>query len=150
MIRKIIRIITDPDYRFMRNAVRGRYNLMPDDEYLTRMYKAKVGRSLDLTNPQTFNEKLQWLKIHDRRPVYTTMVDKLSAKEYVAERIGEKYLIKTLGVWDEFDQIDFNALPSQFVLKCTHDSGGIVICRDKSQLDMDAARQKIEKSLHRN
>ena len=150
MIKKIVRIITDSDYRFRRNAMLGRYDSMPDDEYLTRLYKAKVGRPLSLSNPITLNEKLQWLKIHDRKPIYTTMVDKLSAKQFVADRIGDKYLITTLGVWESFNQIDFKSLPRQFVLKCTHDSGGIVICRDKANLDIDNAKQKIERSLGRN
>ena len=150
MINKIVRIITDPDYRFKRNAALGRYDSMPDAEYLTRLYRAKVGRSLNLNSPNSFNEKLQWLKIHDRRPIYTTMVDKLAAKQFVADRIGDKYLIKTLGVWERFDQIDFSSLPRQFVLKCTHDSGGLVICRDKTNLDIDDAKQKIERSLGRN
>lgn len=150
MIRKLLRIIIDPDYRFKRNAMLGHYDSMPDDEYLTRLYRAKVGRPLNLNNPQTFNEKLQWLKIHDRKPIYTVMVDKLAAKDFVAERVGQKYLIRTLGVWNHFDEIDFSSLPNQFVLKCTHDSGGLVICRDKSNLDIAEVRTKIETSMSRN
>lgn len=150
MIRKVLQIATNTDYRFQRNAALGRYQSMSDEEYLTRLYKAKMGRTLNLNNPQTFNEKLQWLKIHDRKPIYTSMVDKLEAKDFVAERIGEKYIIKTLGVWNRFDQIDFDSLPNKFVLKCTHDSGGVVICRDKSKFDIAAAKKKIESSLARN
>ena len=100
---------------------------MPDELYLRMVFKDAVGYTLDLEKPKTFNEKLQWLKLYDRKPEYTRMVDKYEAKKYVAERIGEEYVIPTLGVWDSFDEIDFDKLPEQFVLKCTHDSGGLVI-----------------------
>lgn len=109
-----------------------------------------MGYSLNLKNPKTFNEKLQWLKINNRNPEYTTMVDKYAVKKYIAEKIGPEYIIPTLGVWDSFNEIDFDALPDQFVLKCTHDSGGLIVCHDKSKLDMDAVRKKIETSLSNN
>lgn len=121
-----------------------------DEKYLKLRFKDRMGYKLNLKNPKTFSEKLQWLKLYDRKPEYTRMVDKYEAKKYVAERIGEGYIIPTLGVWDSFDEIDFDALPDQFVLKCTHDSGGLVICRDKSKLDIETARAKIERSLKRN
>lgn len=101
-------------------------------------------KKLNLKTPQTFNEKLQWLKIYDRKPIYTTMVDKYEVKNYVADKIGDEYIIPTLGVWDSFDEIDFDSLPDQFVLKCTHDSGGLVICKDKSKLNKEKAKKKIE------
>lgn len=125
-------------------------HILPDKLYVCIAYRVRVGKKLNLKNPQTFNEKLQWLKLYDRNPIYTTMVDKYEAKKYVAECIGEQYIIPTLGVWEQFDDIDFDALPKQFVLKCTHDSGGVVICRDREKLDIEAARKKIEKSLKRN
>lgn len=106
-----------------------------------------MGKRLNLDCPVTFNEKLQWLKLHDRKPEYTTMVDKYEAKKWVADRIGGGYVIPTLGVWEHFDEIDFDKLPNQFVLKCTHDSGGLVICKDKIALDKTAAREKIERCL---
>lgn len=124
--------------------------LIPDKLYLKLVYRIRMGKKLDLKNPQTFSEKLQWLKLHDRKPIYTTMVDKYEAKKYVAERIGEQYIIPTLGVWNHFDEIDFDKLPDQFVLKCTHDSGGLVIVRDKKKFDRRAAKKKIEGSLKRN
>lgn len=129
---------------------KGFFNWMSDEMYLKMRYKKKLGRKLDLDNPHTYNEKLQWLKLHDRRPEYTMMVDKYEAKKYVADRIGEQYIIPTLGVWNSFDEIDFDTLPNQFVLKCTHDSGGLVICKDKKVFDRDAARKKINKSLANN
>ena len=114
------------------------------------MYKVYMGHSLDLLHPRTFNEKLQWLKIHDRNPLYTSLVDKYEVKQYVADRIGEKYIIPTLGIWGHFDDIDFSALPNRFVLKCTHDSGGVVICKDKEKLNKKVAKNLLEKCLKRN
>ncbi|MCH8571897.1 hypothetical protein LSI54_11105 [Nesterenkonia sp. AY15] len=97
-----------------------------------------------------FSEKLQWLKLHDRRSIYTTMVDKYEVKNWISNRIGESYVVPNLGVWDSFDQIDLDTLPEQFVLKCTHDSGGLAICNDRDTFDVTAAWEKIEKSLARN
>lgn len=120
---------------------------LSDKTYVGMQFHIAHGYKLDIKHPRTFSEKLQWLKLYDRKPEYTTMVDKYAVKKYVADRIGEEYIIPTLGVWDSYDEIDFDNLPDKFVLKCTHDSGGLVICRDKKTLDMDAARKKIEKSL---
>lgn len=126
------------------------YSIIGDKLYLKLAYWARMGKKLNLKNPQTFNEKLQWLKLNDRKPIYTTMVDKYEAKKYVADIIGGEYIIPTLGVWDKFEDINFDKLPDQFVLKCTHDSGGLVICKDKSNLDLQSARKKINKSLKNN
>lgn len=123
---------------------------IPDDKFLKMKYYMRMGKKLNLKNPQTYNEKLQWLKLYDRNPEYTKMVDKYEVRKYISEKIGEEYLIPILGVWDSFDEIDFDKLPNQFVLKCTHDSGGLVICKDKSKLDVSAAREKINKSLKFN
>jgi len=124
--------------------------LLPDKVYLSVMYLYTMGREMHWDNPQTFNEKLQWLKVYDRKYEYTVMVDKFLAKKYAADKIGEEYIIPTLGAWERFEDIDFDTLPNQFVLKCTHDSGGLVICRDKSKFDKKEARKKIEKCLNRN
>lgn len=123
---------------------------IPDRIYLKHRFKSIMGRRLNLKNPKTFNEKLQWLKLYNRNPEYTVMVDKYAAKKYIAERIGGKYIIPTIGVWNSFDEIDFDSLPNQFVLKCTHDSGGLVVCADKSELDIERAKRKIEQSLKQN
>lgn len=149
-LNALYKVITNKDYRFLILAGQGFYDNMDDEAYLKRKYKACMGKELNLDSPRTFNEKLQWLKLHDRKPEYTMMVDKYAVKKYVADIIGEKYIIPTLGVWNHFDEIDFDKLPNQFVLKCTHDSGGLVICKDKDKLDLKAARQKIEKSLKQN
>lgn len=123
---------------------------MPDSMYLKLRYRSRIKKRLNLKNPKTFNEKIQWLKLHDRNPEYIKLVDKYAVKEYVASIIGEQYIIPTLGVWDTFGEIDFDTLPNKFVLKCTHDSGGVVICEDKSTFDVDNAREKLEKSLKKN
>ena len=109
--------------------------LFPDKLYLTLLFRFKMGYWIDWKKPKTFSEKLQWLKMYDRKPEYTTMVDKYTVKEYVTNIIGEEYIIPTLGIWNKFEEIDFSKLPNQFVLKCTHDSGGIVICKDKNKFD---------------
>lgn len=150
MSKSIKNFLENPGLLFISLGHRGWFHWMDDETYLKIAYRIKMGKKLNLDPPVTFNEKLQWLKLHDRRPEYTTMVDKYEAKKWVAERIGEEYIIPTLGVWNHFDEIDFDALPNQFVLKCTHDSGGLVICRDKSKLDKVAARKKIETCLKHN
>ena len=111
-------------------------NWMPDKPYLQIFYYAEFGKFIDFKNPKTFNEKLNWLKLYYRRPDLITLVDKYEVKKYIADKIGEQYVIPTLGVWDKFEDINFNELPNQFVLKCTHDSGGLVVCKDKSKLNL--------------
>ena len=143
-MKKIIRKINNKLF------VKGFYNYLSDEEYLKKKYKNKFGIELDLNNPITFNEKLQWLKIHDRKDLYTKMVDKYEAKKYVEGLIGKEYIIPMLGIYENFDEINFNELPDKFVIKCTHDSGGLVICDDKFKLNIKKARRKINKSLRKN
>lgn len=121
-----------------------------DEEFLRRKFRENTGRELNLDNPQTYNEKMQWMKLYNRKPEYTQMVDKYGARQYVAEKLGEEYLIPLLGVWDSPDDIDFRALPNQLVLKCTHDCGGLVICRNKAKLNIPAAKKKLAISLRNN
>lgn len=142
--------VFDKKSRFTILSTRGFYNRLSDEEYLEKQYRVIFHRELDLKNPKTFNEKLQWIKLYDRKPIYTTMVDKYEAKNYISNIIGEDYLIPTLGVWERFEEIDFSNLPNEFVLKCTHDSGGLIICRDKNTLDYDSTRKKINASLRNN
>ena len=120
---------------------------IPDKMYLRMKYLLRLGKILNLKNPQTFNEKIQWLKLYGRKPIDTILADKYAVKKYISKTIGSEYVIPLLGVWNKFDDIDFDKLPDRFVLKCTHDSGGIVICKDKNKLDIPAARKKINKSL---
>ena len=124
--------------------------IFPDRLFLKILFRLRMGYRLRLDNPQTFSEKLQWLKLYDRKPEYTQMVDKVGAKEYVSNIIGEEYIIPTIGVWNRVEDIDFDKLPNQFVLKCSHDSGGIVICSDKSKLNIGAAKAKLKKGLRRS
>lgn len=114
------------------------------------LYKLQTGQTLNLDNPQTFNEKIQWLKVYDHNPLYTTLVDKQAVKGWVADKIGKEYVIPTLGVWNSFDEIDFDTLPSQFVLKCTHDSGSVCICQDKNTFDKQAAKIQLTQALKRS
>lgn len=149
-MKKIIKFIFNSEYRFLVKGANGYYKEMSDEEYLKKKFKALMGYPLNLDNPTTFNEKLQWLKLYNRRDEYTTMVDKYAAKKYVADIIGEQYIIPTLGVWDKYDDINFDSLPNQFVLKCTHNSGGIVICQDKTTFNKLSAKREIQKALKGN
>ena len=126
--------------------------MFPDKLYLKLLYRIKMGFSLNLRNPQRFSEKLQWLKLYDRKPIYTQMVDKIAAKSYVANIIGEEYIIPTLGVWNHFDDIDFDKLPDSFVLKTNHGGGstGVIVCRDKAKLDKQKSKMRMEQSLKKS
>ena len=122
-----------------------------DKAYIKKKYKKELGEKLNLKNPITFNEKLQWLKLYDRNPLYTKLVDKYRVREYIAEKLGEEYLIPLLWVGDDPDDINFDALPNQFVLKCNHNSGkGMCICRDKSTLDYSVVKRELRKGLEEN
>lgn len=136
-------------FKFM--ARKGMVNWMPDKFYLSLMFRAVTGKRLNLHEPKYFNEKLQWLKLYDRNPLYTLLVDKVKAKEYVAEKIGKQYIIPTLGVWESADDIDFNTLPDRFVIKCNHNSGkGMYICKDKSKMDENKVREGLRQGLKEN
>lgn len=148
-IKRIIRVLKQP-IRIIRYLGMNNYISIDDEIFLKISYKCAFNKKLNLDNPQTFNEKLQWLKLYDRNPKYTKMVDKYEVKEYVSNIIGKQYIIPTLGVWDKFENIDFEKLPNQFVLKCTHDSGGIVICKDKNKFNYKDAERKINECLKRN
>lgn len=124
--------------------------LMPDRLFVSLKYRKAFGKSPDLKNPKTFNEKLCWLKLHDHNPLYTQMVDKYEAKKYAESIIGSKHIIPTYGVWDRAEDIDFDSLPDKFVMKATHDSGRVIICHDKSKLDLAWAREEMRKSLKRD
>lgn len=144
--KKIKKVIKNPLWMIAFLNNRG-IHLLKDKIYLRLLYKLEMGDKLDIQNPKTFNEKLQWLKLYDRNPEYTKMVDKYEAKKYVSNIIGEEYIIPTLGVWEKFEEIDFNLLPNQFVLKCTHDSGGLIICKDKNILNIKSSKKLINKCL---
>lgn len=125
------------------------FKWLPDKMYLELLYFFKLGKKLNLKDPKTFTAKLQWLKLYNRHPEYTKMVDKYEVKNYVSEILGKDYIIPTLGVWEKFSDINFDELPSKFVLKTTHGGGsvGVVICKDKALLNMDNAKKNIEESF---
>ena len=124
--------------------------LWPDKLYLKLRFFFNYGYTLNLKDPKGFNEKCQWLKLYYRRPEYSEMVDKFTAKQWAGQRIGEEHVVPTYGIWNHFDDIDFESLPNQFVLKCTHDSGSNVVCRDKTHFDMKGAKKKLESALRKN
>ena len=134
----------------IRKALLSRMHFLPDKMSIKMMFRVCMGYHIDLNKPVTYNEKLQWLKLYDHKDIYTTMVDKCEVKKYIANVIGKEYIIPTLGVYDNFDDIDFDKLPSQFVIKCTHDSGGLIICKNKKVFDKKVVRKKINKCLKKN
>lgn len=150
LLKKILIFIFNKEKRTIFLAQHGFYKNLDDEKFLKKQFKNVFKYELNLDNPRTYNEKLQWLKLYDRIDEYTDLVDKYKVKKIVSEIIGEEYIIPTLGVWKNFEEIDFTKLPNQFVLKCTHDSGGLVICTDKSKFNIKKARKKIQKSLNNN
>lgn len=124
--------------------------LIPDRPYLQMMYYVNMGKKLNLKNPVGYNEKLNWLKLYDRKDIYSKMADKYEVRGIVKDKIGEEYLIPLLGVWDCSQDIDFDKLPNQFVLKCTHDSESVVICRDKSSFDRETAIKQLSAAMKIN
>lgn len=149
-INKLKRFIIDRDYRFVVLSSNRFLNFVNDEYYLKRIFKIYLGYDLNLKNPRTFNEKIQWLKINDHNPLFTKLVDKYEAKLFVSQIIGNDKIIPTLFLYGGVNDIDFEKLPSQFVLKATHDSGGLVICRDKECLDIPSSLDKLKNSLDRN
>lgn len=150
MISSALKYIFDKNYRFEFNALSGFYNHLEDKEYLEKLYAAKMHKPLNLSNPETFNEKLNWLKLYDRKKIYTSMVDKYEAKNYVSKLIGDKYVVPLIGVWNSFDEIDIDCLPNQFVLKTTHGCGGMCICKDKNTFDFSHAKKVLNRALRKN
>lgn len=124
---------------------------LSDEEFLRKKYEENVGKNLNLDNPQTYNEKIQWLKLHDRNPLYTELVDKYAVKKYVEEKIGSLHVIPVIGgPWKDASEIDFDSLPDQFVLKCNHDCGSVIVCKDKSKLDQEKTRKRLNDALQVN
>ena len=150
IFQKIHRVKNNPWSLFLLLFNRNKLNWLNDNAYIKLNFRASQGRKLNLENPESFNEKLQWLKLFDHNPLYTILVDKYEVKKYVDDIIGQKYVIPTYGVWDSFEEIDFSLLPDKFVLKCTHDSGGNAIVRDKSKMNLSKIEEKINHSLSVN
>ena len=149
-MNKIIKYIKKPSNVLLYLMNKNFFKWIPDEKYITIKYKLEMNQKLNLKEPKTFNEKLQWLKLYDRNPEYTKMVDKYEAKKYVADIIGQEYIISTLGVWDKFEDIEFDKLPKQFVLKPTHTSGNVFICKDKEKINYKQLKRMVNKWLKRN
>lgn len=147
---KLEKLFKDPYYVFGRYLKKNFPKLMSDKYFLKVLWMQCNGYELNLDKPQTFNEKLQWLKLHDRKPLYPTLVDKLLVKDWVASKIGVEYIIPTLEVYYSVNDIELQTLPDQFVLKCNHDSGNVVICRDKSKFSFESAKRELKKALDSN
>lgn len=145
MVGRIKFFLSHPKESIRFHVLRIPY--LPDKLRIKIVWRQWMDYPLNLNNPKTYNEKLQWLKLYDRNPLYTQLVDKYAVKDYVAQIIGPQYIIPTLAVWDDVDDIDLSILPNQFVLKTTHDSGGVCICRDKSSFDLSKAKEKLNKSI---
>lgn len=135
--------ITHP--RLLAGYILNKYasRISDDRKYIKWKYWLTFGEKCDLDNPKTFQEKLQWIKLNDRKEIYHQMVDKYDAKKFIKEKVGEEYVIPTLGIWERFEDIDFDSLPNQFIIKNTHDSGTYFICKDKSQLDIKEVRKRL-------
>lgn len=148
----LIKCIVDKPFRYQVFIQKGLWNNMDDKKYIQRQFYAryKGKRKLDLDNPKTLCEKLNWLKLYDRKPYYTNMVDKYLVKEKIASICGREHVIPTIGVWDRFEDINFSELPEQFVIKCTHDSGSVILCKNKEEFDYENAKKKIESQMNKN
>lgn len=149
-IQSALQMLKSDRSTFMAAIIQNFFGWLPDKTYLQLLYRFKMSHKLDLNHPKTFTEKIQWLKLYNRKPEYTFMVDKYAVKKYVADIIGEKYIIPTLGVWDKPEDIDWDALPNEFVLKTTHGggSGGVVICKDKKTFDRNKAILTLRDSMN--
>lgn len=155
MLDKVKKAITHPGsvvksikYRYLNSSFGEK---MSDERYLKKKYRLFMNKKLNLNDPKTFNEKLQWLKLYNRKPEMVMMADKYLAREYIAKELGEEYLIPLIGVWDDPNQIDFDALPEKFVLKCNHNSGlGMCICKDKTKLDISKTKNELKQGLEQD
>jgi len=150
LFSRMLNCVRHPHRLALSLISRGYLNWLPDRPYVKLQYWGTFGKRLNLKHPVDYCEKLQWIKLYDRQSEYTRMVDKFTAKDFAAERIGAEHIIPTLGVWDRVEDIDFDALPERFVLKTTHDSGGVVICKNRREFDIAAAKAKLDSSLKRD
>lgn len=148
--KKLGSLWENPYKLFLILSRRGVFSRMNDERYLRLLYQGVMGRPLHLDQPVLYSEKIQWLKLHDKNPIYPVLSDKVAVREFVRERAGDAYLTNLLGVWDNPDQIDFSTLPDRFVLKCNHDSGSYILCKDKSKFDTQAAIKTLKKLLKKD
>lgn len=149
-IKTVIRLIKTPQMIILPLAERGLFKWMSDEPYLCMISKCVTGQALNLKQPMSFTDKVQWLKLHDHQERYIELVDKLAVKEYVRKKIGNEYIVPTLAIWDNADEICFDSLPPKFVIKCNHDSGSIIKCFDKATFNAQNARSELAKRLRKN
>lgn len=149
-IKRIVKAVTHPKLIGQVLVERNAEHFKNDKRYLNLVYWLRGGQKLNFDNPRTFNEKLNWLKLNYHNPIMPQLADKYKVKQYVAEQIGEQYVVPNYGVWNRFEDIDFKSLPEEFVLKTTNDSPGVVVCRDKKTFDYEAARKHMELGMGRN
>ncbi|UJL48319.1 glycosyl transferase [Virgibacillus sp. NKC19-16] len=150
MAIKVLKYIKNPLNLVGLLGARGFLNWVPDKLYLKVIFRAKTGKKLNLDNPRSYNEKLQWFKVYDRKEEYCKYVDKYEVRSYVSRKLGQDYLIPVIGVYDSVEEIDWNALPNQFVLKCTHGSGTNIICNNKEELDINASKKMLNRWMKKN
>lgn len=148
--RRFIAYLKNPLRIFVWLAEHGFLRWMKDEPYLKRFYRAKMGETLHLDPPVTYNDKVQWLKLHDRDPLHCTLADKIAVRDYVEKKIGGEYLTPLLGVWENPEEIDLTCLPKRFVLKCSHNSGGVIVCMDKDTFDLPGAKRILKAQLKTN
>lgn len=150
-INNIIKFIANPRARFLFLNFHGFYNFLSDEKHIRKQYSILLGQQLNLNNPQSFNEKTQWLKLYDRNTLYTNLVDKFLVRNFVQDVLGEEYLIPLIGTWNSAEEINFEELPDSFVLKCNHNSGfGMCICKNKKQLDVGSVKKQLEQGMRQN
>ena len=145
-----VKFFNETHWRLQRQRGIKNLNQQRYPEFLSKEFQQRLGRSLDLNNPKNLTEKLQWLKLFDSTPIKSRLADKYAVRSWIAEKIGDEYLIPLLGVWNSFDDINFDDLPDQFVLKCNHGAGMNIIVRDKKNFDLQNAREKINAWLAYN
>ena len=149
-IKRLIWTLVHNRKAFLDFVVCGMASIIPDSKFLSWRFRLNVGYKLDLNNPKSFNEKIQWMKLKEFHPEYTKLLDKVSAKGYVTEKIGKEYIIPTLGIWNTIEEIEWDKLPTSFVIKNTGDSGGVIVCKDKSKIDIAQAKRVLKEGLETN
>lgn len=149
-MKKVINIISNPKKMICALANRGLFNWLSDKKFLELYYYCKMGKKLDLENPKTYNEKLQWLKLYDRNELYCKLVDKYQVRQYIKSTIGEKYLVPMIKMYESEKDINWNELPNEFVIKCTHGSASVIVCKNKNELNINYEKEKLKKWLSKN
>lgn len=147
---KLKTFIKNPEYFITSPASKGWLDWLPDDIYLKILYYIKMGKKLNLKNPIGYNEKLQWIKLYDRKPEYSRLVDKYEVRGFVEDKIGKEYLVDCFGVWEDTADIPISELPEKFVLKCTHDSGSVEICNYRKKFNFKTALERLSLAMKRD